>query len=58
MVIRGKVNSISVSANNIAGLVVAQISPIALNAIGFKFFFVFVASDILAAVCYGFFYPE
>lgn len=58
MIIRAKVNSISVSANNIAGLVVAQVSPIALKAIGFKFFIVFVVSDIVAAICYYFLYPE
>lgn len=58
MAIRAKVNSVSVSVNNIAGLVVAEVSPIALAHIGFKFFFVFVACDILAGFCYYFFYPE
>lgn len=58
MSIRAKANSISVSVNNVAGLVVAEISPIALGAIGFKFFFVFVACDVVAALCYYFFYPE
>lgn len=36
MAIRAKGNSISVSVNNVAGLVVAEVSPIALKAIGFK----------------------
>ncbi|KAH8897313.1 general substrate transporter [Thozetella sp. PMI_491] len=58
MAIRAKTNSISVSVNNIAGLVVAEVSPIALAAIGFKFFYVFVAADIIAALVYYFFYPE
>jgi hypothetical protein len=55
---RAKVNSVSVSVNNIAGLVVAQVSPIALSHIGFKYFYIFVACDIVAAVTYFFFYPE
>ena len=58
MIIRAKANSVSVSVNNIAGLVVAEVSPIALKAIGFKFFYVFVACDIIAAFAYWFFYPE
>ncbi|PKS08643.1 hypothetical protein jhhlp_005032 [Lomentospora prolificans] len=58
MIIRAKTNSISVSVNNIAGLVVAEVSPIALDAIGFKFFYVFVACDLVAALVYYFFYPE
>lgn len=55
---RAKVNSVSVSVNYLAGLVVAQVSPIALSAIGFKFFYVFVACDLVAAIVYFFFYPE
>lgn len=58
MVIRAKANSISVSVNNIVGLVVAEVSPIALSDIGFKFFYVFVACDIIAFICYYCFYPE
>ena len=58
MVIRAKTNSISVSVNNIAGLVVAEVSPIALSHIGFKFFFVFVACDVVAATTFYFCYPE
>ncbi|ORY75313.1 putative high-affinity hexose transporter [Leucosporidium creatinivorum] len=56
--IRAKGTSISVANNNIAGIVVAQVSPIALSAISFKFFYVFVAADIVAAVCYFFLFPE
>lgn len=36
----------------------AQISPIALTAISFKFFYVFVAADVLAALCYLLLFPE
>ncbi|KAL5338519.1 general substrate transporter [Aspergillus crustosus] len=53
-----KVNSASVSVNNIAGLVVAEVSPIALDAIGFKFFYVYVTFNIVASVFYYFFMPE
>lgn len=55
---RAKVNSVSVSVNNIAGLVVAEVSPIALGAIGFKFFYVYVACNIVGAMFYYFFLPE
>jgi hypothetical protein len=40
------------------GLVVAQVSPIALGAIGFKFFFVFFACNFLAVLFYVFCLPE
>ena len=58
MLIRGKANSVSVSVNNITGLIIAQIAPIALDAIDFRFFFVFVMCDIVAAITYYFFYSE
>ncbi|KAL3483779.1 general substrate transporter [Aspergillus germanicus] len=58
LAIRAKVNSVSVSVNNIAGLVVAEVSPIALDAIGFKFFYVYVACDIVASVFYYFCLPD
>lgn len=48
----------SVSVNNIAGLVVGQVSPIGLEHIGFKFFYVFVACDIVGAFVYWRFFPE
>jgi hypothetical protein len=58
LAIRAKVNSVSVSVNNIAGIIVAEVSPIALDAIGFKFFHVYVACDIVASVFYYFCLPE
>ncbi|KAJ5889838.1 hypothetical protein N7504_010648 [Penicillium tannophilum] len=58
MVIRAKVNSVSVSVNNIAGLVVSEISPVALGAIGFKFFYVYVACNIAGCLFYFLCLPE
>ncbi|KAI5480262.1 hypothetical protein MNV49_001221 [Pseudohyphozyma bogoriensis] len=56
--IRGKGNSLSVAHNNIAGLVVAQFAPVALDAVGFKIFYLFVACDLASIVLYVLFYPE
>ncbi|KAJ5661087.1 uncharacterized protein N7484_000459 [Penicillium longicatenatum] len=58
MAIRAKVNSVSVSVNNISGLIVAQVGPIGLGGIGFKFFYVFVALNIVGVVFYLLFIPE
>lgn len=58
MVIRAKANSISVSTNNVIGLVVAQVASIGLEDVGFKFFYLFVAADIVAVVIYFFYFPE
>ncbi|KAJ5815176.1 hypothetical protein N7474_006953 [Penicillium riverlandense] len=58
MAIRAKVNSVSVSVNNIMGLVVAQVAPIGLESIGFKFFYVFVTFNIIGVAFYFFLVPE
>jgi hypothetical protein len=55
---RAKVASFSVAVNWIAGLVVALVSPIALKAIAFKYFYVFVAFPVAGSVVYYFFIPE
>jgi MFS family permease len=56
--IRAKGNSISTFVNWTLNLIFAQISPNALSAIGFKYFYVFFIFGIIAVVCYIFFYPE
>jgi hypothetical protein len=56
--IRAKGNSISTFVNWTLNLVSAQISPNALSAIGFKYFYVFFCFGIIAVVCYSLFYPE
>jgi MFS family permease len=56
--IRARGNSISTFVNWTLNLIFAQISPNALSAIGFKYFYVFFIFGIIAVVCYIFFYPE
>jgi putative flippase GtrA len=56
--IRAKGNSISTLTNWCLNLLFAQISPIALGAVGFKFFYAFFVFNICAALCYIFLYPE
>ncbi|KXS99945.1 hypothetical protein AC578_788 [Pseudocercospora eumusae] len=58
MVMRAKANALSVAVNNVAGLVVAEVAPIGLAHIGFKFFFLFVACDLVAIPILYLFYPE
>ncbi|EME82082.1 uncharacterized protein MYCFIDRAFT_139011, partial [Pseudocercospora fijiensis CIRAD86] len=58
MVMRAKANAVSVAVNYVAGLVVAQVAPIGLAHIGFKFFFLFVACDVVSIPILYFFYPE
>ena len=36
----------------------AQCAPIALDSLGFGFFYFFFAWNLIAAVCYFFFFPE
>lgn len=56
--IRARGNSISTLTNWTLGLIIGQISPIALQAVGFKYFYAFFVFNIVAAVCYALFYPE
>jgi hypothetical protein len=39
-------------------LLFAQCAPIALSNMGFKFFYLFFAFNVLAGLCYFFFFPE
>ncbi len=54
----GRGNSISTLTNWCLKLLFAQISPIALGAVGFRFFYAFFVFNICAALCYIFLYPE
>jgi hypothetical protein len=56
--IRAKGNSISTLTNWCLNLLFAQTAPIALAQIGFKFFYFFFAFNVVAALCYIFFFPE
>ena len=56
--IRAKGNSISTLTNWCLNLLFAQTAPIALEKMGFKFFYFFFAFNIMATVCYALFYPE
>jgi hypothetical protein len=56
--IRARGNAISTFTNWSLNLLFAQIAPICLTKIGFKFFYPFFVFNCVAAVCYIFFYPE
>lgn len=56
--IRARGNSISTLTNWCLGLLIGQTSPLALDKIGFKFFYVFFIFNLIAATCYLFLYPE
>ncbi|EAW20794.1 sugar porter family MFS transporter [Aspergillus fischeri NRRL 181] len=56
--IRARGNSLSTVTNWSLNLVFAQCAPIALEGLGFKFFYFFFAWNLIAAVCYLLFYPE
>ncbi|KAL5344191.1 hypothetical protein ACLOAV_010839 [Pseudogymnoascus australis] len=56
--LRAKGNSATTFVNWATGLFFAQISPIALGNIGFKYFYVFFVFDMIATLCFAFFYPE
>jgi hypothetical protein len=56
--IRAKGNSISTLTNWCLNLLFAQCAPIALSNMGFKFFYLFFAFNVLAGLCYFFFFPE
>ena len=58
MEIRAKGDSFSTLTNWCLNLLFAQTAPIALEKMGFKFFYFFFAFNIIATVCYALFYPE
>ncbi|PLB50794.1 MFS sugar transporter [Aspergillus steynii IBT 23096] len=56
--IRNQGNSITTFTNWTFNLVFAQFSPQALDDIGFKYFYVFFIFNLIACLCYIFFFPE
>jgi hypothetical protein len=56
--IRARGNSISTLVNWCLGLLIGQTAPLALQKIGFKFFYVFFVFNLLAAASYWIFFPE
>ncbi|PYH28363.1 general substrate transporter [Aspergillus neoniger CBS 115656] len=56
--IRNQGNSITTFTNWTVNLVFAQFSPTALSNIGFRYFYVFFVFNLIAMVCYIFFFPE
>lgn len=56
--IRNQGNSITTFTNWTVNLVFAQVSPIALSSIGFRYFYVFFVFNLIAMLCYIFFFPE
>lgn len=56
--IRNQGNSLTTFTNWTFNLVFAQFSPSALTNIGFRYFYVFFVFNIIAMLCYIFFYPE
>jgi hypothetical protein len=56
--IRARGNSLSTLTNWCIGLVIGQISPLALSAVGFRYFYAFFVFNLVAVICYIFFFPE
>jgi MFS family permease len=56
--IRNQGNSITTFTNWTINLIFAQFSPSALTNIGFRYFYVFFVFNLIAMLCYIFFYPE
>jgi hypothetical protein len=56
--VRALRNAITTFTNWVVNLVFAQFSPGALTKIGFRYFYVFFAFNLVACLCYWFFYPE
>ncbi|KAK8009816.1 general substrate transporter [Apiospora arundinis] len=51
-------NAITTFTNWTVNLIFAQFSPAALASIGFRYFYVFFVLNIVAFICYWFFFPE
>ncbi|CAI0650243.1 unnamed protein product [Colletotrichum noveboracense] len=56
--IRALGNALTTFTNWTVNLILVSLSPQALTAVGFKFFYVFFVFNMIAAVCYYLFYPE
>ncbi|KAK9235037.1 general substrate transporter [Lipomyces kononenkoae] len=56
--IRARGNSLATVSNWCVGLIIGQISPTALDAVGFRYFYAFFVFNVVAAICYAVFYPD
>ncbi|KAJ5240842.1 general substrate transporter [Penicillium citrinum] len=56
--IRNQGNSVTTFTNWTFNLIFAQFTPSALTNIGFRYFYVFFVFNVIAGLCYFFFYPE
>ncbi|KAH8597859.1 general substrate transporter [Bisporella sp. PMI_857] len=56
--VRNLGNAITTFTNWTLNLIIAQASPTGLTNLGFRYFYVFFAFNVVAAVCYFLFYPE
>lgn len=56
--VRALGNAITTFTNWVVNLIFAQFSPQALSAIEFRYFYVFFVFNVIAFLCYWFFYPE
>ncbi|KAJ4337529.1 hypothetical protein N0V95_008314 [Ascochyta clinopodiicola] len=56
--VRALGNAITTFTNWVVNLIFAQFSPLALTAIEFQYFYVFFVFNIIAFLCYWFFFPE
>ncbi|KAL2825742.1 general substrate transporter [Aspergillus cavernicola] len=56
--VRALGNALTTFTNWAVNLIFAQFTPNALDTVGFKYFYLFFALNLIAATCYYFFYPE
>lgn len=56
--VRALGNAITTFTNWSINLIFAQFSDVALSSVGFRFFYLFFAFNVIAAFCYFFFFPE
>lgn len=56
--VRALGNAITTFTNWVVNLVFAQFTPTALTKIGFRYFYVFFAFNLISLLCFWFFYPE
>ncbi|KAJ2961236.1 hypothetical protein NQZ79_g3556 [Umbelopsis isabellina] len=56
--IRARGNALSTVTNWIFNLIFAQISPIALDAVGYRYFYAFMVFNLIAGTCFLFLFPE
>lgn len=56
--VRALGNAITTFTNWTVNFIFAQFSPQALSALGFRYFYVFFVFNLIAMICYIFFYPE